>query len=100
MMSQWHKVVLVISGVIALSIGCFLVWHKKATEGLTGCNLCVRNLYETGLADEKATLDRVLQDTNSTPDKIEFLKQSYQQHKALFDKWDAHVKKYGHVHKW
>ena len=75
--------------ILLILVIMFLVWSKK--RGFE-CNTTRR-------ISAKHEMEQAKRDLDFSPSETEELKRQYQQALERFEKWDAHVKKYGHIHK-
>lgn len=75
----------------------YIAWREHARSSFAGCNLAHREAARTECSSAKMELDYATSDTNKTPAELQVLSQRVARAEADVTKWDAHVRKYGHL---
>ena len=93
--------------VIAIASGCASMTRSPEapeegnhTKTPRGCNALNRSMAGAELKRTETCLALAESKTTTTPERLETLRAEHAGAKARFEKWDAHVKRHGHVHDW
>jgi hypothetical protein len=88
----------VTTAIAVVVVSARTIVRERERSHFSGCNALHCNLAALDHGIAKFDLAAAEADTNTPPDKLDILKQRFMNADAKLRKWEAHGKKYGHLH--
>ena len=87
-----------VGGIFVTKFIVHIAEREKERANFSGCNLLFLSNAKFDINTVEIYLNLAGSNTNTTPEQIEELNKQLKEAKVRCDKWDRHVKKFGHLH--
>lgn len=75
----------------------YIAWREHARSAFSGCNLALHERARVECSSVRMEMDYAKADTNTMPAGFLAISQRLAKAEADVTKWEAHVRKYGHL---
>lgn len=85
------------TGLASAVLGAYIGWREHARSQFSGCNMAHREVARVEVESLEIELRYAMVDKTASPFESQTLSQRLSRAQADLQKWDRHVRRYGHL---